>query len=197
MSKTRHRLRRGRSPRQARAARRTWRLRRPRPGDIGWVIQRHGELYHREYGWDAGFEALVAKIAAGFAERHDPARERCWIAERDGENVGCIFLMRESAAVGKLRLFLVEPAARGLGIGKALVEACLRFARSAGYRKVTLWTQSNLDAARHIYERVGFRKVGETPHVSWGASLVAEVWEVTLPRIRNAERRMRKKGRSA
>jgi len=155
-------------------------LRAPEPGDIGWVVQRHGALYAREYGYDAHFEALVASIASHFIEHFDPGRERCWIAEMDGEPVGSVFLVRKTQRVAKLRLLLVEPHARGLGIGARLVDACVRFARAAGYRKLTLWTQSDLDAARRIYTRAGFRRVGTQRHRSFGKKLVAETWELAL-----------------
>jgi DNA-binding MarR family transcriptional regulator/N-acetylglutamate synthase-like GNAT family acetyltransferase len=156
-------------------------LRSHRPGDMGWVVQRHGELYWQEYRYDEHFEALVAEIVAEFIENLDPARERCWIAERDGENVGCIFLVKKSAAEAKLRLLLVEPSTRGLGIGKRLVEECIRFAKEAGYKKVMLWTQSELAAARGIYKSAGFQLVGEERHNSWSRKdLVAETWELRL-----------------
>jgi DNA-binding MarR family transcriptional regulator/GNAT superfamily N-acetyltransferase len=156
-------------------------LRPHHPGDMGWVVQRHGELYWREYHYDERFEALVAGIVAEFIQTLDPARERCWIAEKDGSNVGSVFLVKKSAAVAKLRLLLVEPSARGLGIGKRLVEECIRFARDAGYKKIMLWTQSELLAARGIYQAAGFKKVAEEKHQSWSRNdLVAETWELKL-----------------
>jgi DNA-binding MarR family transcriptional regulator/N-acetylglutamate synthase-like GNAT family acetyltransferase len=155
-------------------------LRQHQPGDMGWVVQRHGALYAQEYGFDAQFEALVASIVARFLLHFDPERERCWIAERHGQLVGCVFLVKASKTIGKLRLFLVEPEARGLGIGRALVDDSLRFARAAGYRRVRLWTQSNLLAARHIYSAAGFSKIDEEAHHSFSQDLVAETWELTL-----------------
>jgi len=157
-----------------------WLLRSPEPGDIGWVVHRHGALYAREYGYNAEFEALVAEIAAEFLRRFDPRRERCWIAERGGEIVGSAFLVRKSARVAKLRLLLVEPSARGLGLGAQLVSECVRFARGAGYRKVVLWTQSELTAARRIYRQSGFQRVESHSHRSFGRNLVGEIWQLAL-----------------
>jgi DNA-binding MarR family transcriptional regulator/GNAT superfamily N-acetyltransferase len=155
-------------------------LRPPEPGDLGWVVHRHGALYAREYGYDETFEALVAEIVAKFVQSFDPKKERAWIAERDGENVGSVFLVRETDDVAKLRLLLVEPKARGLGIGKRLVDECLRFAQKRGYKKIRLWTQDELHAARRIYEDAGFRVVQKEPHRSFGHDLVAEIWEREL-----------------
>lgn len=157
-------------------------LRAHRPGDIGWVVQRHGEIYAQEYGWNEEFEALVADITAKFIRDLDPSHERCWIAERDGERLGCIFLVAQNRTTAKLRLLLVEPGARGLGLGRRLIDACIEFARAAGYRRIVLWTQSNLDAARHLYAAAGFRKTGEEAHRSFGHDLVAETWTLDLYR---------------
>lgn len=155
-------------------------LRHHRPGDMGWVVQRHGELYWQEYAWDERFEALVADIAARFVQNYAAKRERCWIAERDGERLGCVFLVKGSDEEARLRLLLVEPRARGLGLGKRLVEECVVFARAAGYKKISLWTNSVLDAARHIYRQQGFKVVCEEKHHSFGQDLIGETWELEL-----------------
>ena len=163
-------------------------LRAHRPGDMGWVIARHGALYAGEYGWDSGFEALVARIAADFLERFDARREACWIAERDGANVGSVFLVQARDetthavidGVAQLRMLLVEPAARGLGLGERLVDECQRFARQMGYRKIMLWTNSLLFAARGIYAKQGYVLVKSEPHHSFGHDLVGEIWELAL-----------------
>ena len=156
------------------------RLRPHRPGDLGWVVHRHGVLYAQEHGYDERFEGVVAELAARFLAHHDPKRERCWIAEQDGEFAGCVMLVKKSPTVGKLRVLLVEPRARGAGLGMRLIRACVRFARRAGYKKITLWTHRSLTVARRLYERAGFRVVSAHPIRSFGRDLVDEIWELPL-----------------
>jgi len=158
-------------------------LRQHQPGDLGWIVYRQAILYAEEYGWDGTYEALAAEIVAQFIKTYDPKRECCWIAEKDGARVGAVFVAKASDEVAKLRLLHVEPEARGLGIGKRLVEECIRFARHAGYQKITLWTQSILHAARRIYEQAGFRVVHREQHHSFGKDLTAETWELDLQTV--------------
>ena len=155
-------------------------LRPHRPGDIGWIVHRHGALYAQEFGWDETFEALVAQIAASFIKDYDPKRERCWIAEKDGDIVGSVILAKQSEEIAKLRLLYVEPKARGLGIGRRFVEECIQFSRAAGYRRISLWTNDMLHAARHIYREAGFRLVSTEPHRSFSHDLLGEIWEMDL-----------------
>jgi GNAT superfamily N-acetyltransferase len=150
------------------------------PGDLGWAIQANGELYAREYGWDATFEALAARIVADWANDRDPNREAAWIAEQDGERVGCVFCVREDDATARLRILLVDPKARGQRLGTRLVETCLDFARAAGYRRMVLWTNHPLTAARAIYLAAGFRLTAEEPHHSYGVDLVGQTYELDL-----------------
>jgi DNA-binding MarR family transcriptional regulator/GNAT superfamily N-acetyltransferase len=155
-------------------------LRAPMPGDFGWIVKRHAELYAQEYGWVAPFEGVCAQIVADFVNKCDAARERCWIAEIDGEKVGTVMLVKDSPTVARIRLLLLEPSARGIGLGARLVDECIRFARRAGYRKITLWTHSVLTAARHIYEKAGFKLMRTERHRSWGKPVVSEHWDLTL-----------------
>lgn len=155
-------------------------LRQPRPGDLGWVVARHAELYAREYGWTENFEGLCAQIVADFASKYDPKCECCWIAEMDGQNVGSVFLVKDSEQVARLRLLLVDPAARGRGLGTRLTAECVRFARQSGYRSITLWTHSVLTAARHVYERAGFRLTSSEQRRSFGQDVVSEHWDLIL-----------------
>ena len=147
---------------------------------MGWVVQQHGEIYAREYGWNAEFEAMVADIVARYLRQRQPLWERCWIAELDGERVGSVFVVRKSKTVAQLRMLILTPAARGLGLGTRLTDECLAFARSKGYRKMVLWTNSCLDAARHIYAGKGFQLVKSEPYHGFGHDLVGETWELKL-----------------
>jgi DNA-binding MarR family transcriptional regulator/GNAT superfamily N-acetyltransferase len=153
-------------------------LRSPGPGDLGWMVKAHGELYAQEYGWDTTFEALVARIVADYADNHDPRREKAWIADVDGQPVGCVLCVRKDDDTAQLRILLVDPAARGLGIGARLVGECLTFARRAGYKRIVLWTNDVLTAARRIYQAAGFRLTGEEPHHSFGHDLVSQTWQL-------------------
>ncbi len=159
---------------------RALRLRQPAPGDLGWVVERHAVLYAREFGWGEGFEGLCAGIVAEFARAPDPARQRCWIATRGGRRLGCVFVARDDDTTARLRLLLVESQARGLGLGRRLVAECLAFARSAGYRRMVLWTHGNLTAARHLYAEAGFRMTASEPRHSFGQDVVSENWELDL-----------------
>jgi DNA-binding MarR family transcriptional regulator/GNAT superfamily N-acetyltransferase len=162
------------------APQRTYVLRPPQPGDFGWIVKRHAELYAQEYRWVEPFEGLCAQIVADFVNKYDPSRERCWIADIDDENVGTVMLVNDGAEVARLRLLLVEPKARGLGIGARLTDEAIRFARAAGYRKITLWTHSVLTAARQIYQKVGFKLMRNEEHQSWGQPVVSEHWNLEL-----------------
>jgi GNAT superfamily N-acetyltransferase len=155
-------------------------LRDPQPGDMGWIVHRQAVLYAQEYGWNAEYEALVAEIVAKYVREFDSKSERCWVAEKDGKVVGSVFVVRLDDATAKLRLLYVEPSARGLGIGRRLVDECLSFARLVGYKKMVLWTNSVLASARKIYEKAGFRLTEEKPHHSFGKDLVGQTWSRDL-----------------
>ena len=155
-------------------------LRPPKPGDYGWVIQKNGEVYAAEYGWNEEYEGLVAEIVANFIKNYDPQRERCWIAEKDGENVGSVFLVKADETTAKLRVLIVDPTARGIGLGQRLVSECTNFARQAGYKKITLWTNSVLTAARNIYEKEGYKLIKSEPHHAFGHDLISQTWELEL-----------------
>jgi DNA-binding MarR family transcriptional regulator/N-acetylglutamate synthase-like GNAT family acetyltransferase len=167
-------------PTAAAAAKPSYALRAPRHGDFGWIVSRHAELYAQEYGWTEPFEGLCAQIVADFVNNYDAKWERCWIAELSGENVGCVMLVKDQPGVARLRLLLVDPKARGLGLGARLVDECVKFARKAGYTKITLWTHGVLAAARHVYERAGFTLTASEPRHSWGQDVVAEYWDLDL-----------------
>lgn len=155
------------------------------PGDIGWIVSRHGALYAEQYGWDQRFESLVARISADFIDYYDPDSDRCWIAEKDGERVGSIMLVRdrENSEIAKLRLLLVEPNARGLGVGRRLIQQCVDFSKQAGYKRIVLWTQSILESARRLYKAAGFHLVAEEEHQSFGVSLTGENWQLDLSEV--------------
>ena len=155
-------------------------IRAHRPGDMGWIVQRHAELYAEERAWGPLFEALVADVCAEFVRNFDPGRERCWIAEQNGERLGCVFLKNGEGGTAKLRMLLVEPSARGAGLGRRLTAECIGFARASGYREVTLWTQSSLTAARRLYAEAGFELIASEPHSQWGAALTGETWRLKL-----------------
>jgi DNA-binding MarR family transcriptional regulator/GNAT superfamily N-acetyltransferase len=157
---------------------RGYKLREPVPGDFGWIVKRHAELYAQEYKWREPFEGVCAQIVADYVNNHDAKRERCWVAEMDGENVGCIFVAKDTDDVARIRLLLVDPKARGLGLGARLTEEAVRFAREAGYKKMTLWTHSVLKAARHIYQKSGFKLMRTEKHKSWGQPVVSEYWDL-------------------
>lgn len=175
MTRKRHAAKPSRSGKKA-----AFSLREPRAGDPGWVVFRHGVWYGEHEGYDIAFEALVAKICGDFFAHHDPERERCWIAERDGERSGCIFCCKKSARVARLRMLLVEPSARGTGLGSRLIDECIQFARSVGYRKMVLWTHKSLTSARRLYERAGFRLVKSAANPHFRRDLVDEFWEKEL-----------------
>jgi DNA-binding MarR family transcriptional regulator/N-acetylglutamate synthase-like GNAT family acetyltransferase len=164
----------------AEAAAPNYNLRAPKIGDYGWMVLRHAELYWQEYRWGEPFEGRCAQIVADFANKNDPARERCWIAEMECENVGCVMLVKEADEIARLRLLLVDPKARGLGVGARLLEECVKFARYAGYKSITLWTHSVLLGARHIYEKAGFHLTSSEPRRTWGQDLVEEFWDLEL-----------------
>jgi DNA-binding MarR family transcriptional regulator/N-acetylglutamate synthase-like GNAT family acetyltransferase len=159
---------------------RSYTLHEPRHGDFGWIVSRNAALYAQEYGWVEPFEGLCAQIVADFVNTFDAKHERCWIAELNGENVGCVMLAKDSAEVARIRLLLVDPKARGLGLGHRLVDECVKFARQAGYKKITLWTHSVLGAARHIYEKAGFTLTASEPKHTWGKDVIAEYWDLEL-----------------
>lgn len=158
----------------------SYQLRQPKPGDLGLIVHKHGAIYAQEYGWNEHFEALVSQIVADFITHFNPAKERCWIAEMEGEVVGSIFIVEESDKIAKLRLLLVDPKARGFGLGTKLVEECIDYSKNVGYEKIMLWTNSVLKEARHIYEKTGFKLVNEEKHHSFGQDLIGETWELTI-----------------